>query len=87
MKAFLKNLFSRLTAWVHGMFSQDNGIPSSVRVLMFGWHTPAILVWTGLSIYHGKMEDVPNGLGFLLGGLTGFKVGQKFGEVQLTPPA
>ena len=87
MKAKLFALLARISPWLHRVLCEDNGNPSAVRFFAFCWHLPAALVWTGLSIYHGHMEPIPDGVGFLLGGLTGLKVGQKFAETKVDPAA
>ena len=66
--------------WLCRFLSQDNGTPSSMRLFVFMWHVPCVLLFTGLTIYHRHFEDIPPVLAELLCGLTGIKAIQKFGE-------
>jgi hypothetical protein len=44
--------------WLAG-FLNDKGIPSSTRLIMLTGTLVPLTVWTGLSIYHLRMESIP----------------------------
>lgn len=77
MKAFFSNLFARLTGWVKKLLSEDNGNPSSIRLVMFGWHLAAMLVWIVVSFAHMEMAHVNQGILAVLALVSGTKVAQK----------
>lgn len=44
--------------WLAG-FLQEKGGPSSTRLIMLAGTLVPLTVWTGLSIYHLRMESIP----------------------------
>lgn len=85
MMPLLSHLGNRFAAWIRAVLCEDNGNPSSMRVVLMLWHASVCAVWTGLSVYRREIVPIHDSVLALLGGLTGMKLGQKF--VETKPPA
>ena len=85
MKALFLKLWAKLGPWVHRLLSEDNGNPSSMRLIMVGWHGIVALVWATLSIHGGTMVPLDPSIVETLGMTIAGKFGQKFGETKVDP--
>ena len=86
MKALALKLWARLGPWLRGVLSENNGTPSSSRVLMLGWHVLVAGVWLADCWIHRHMAAIDNTVLVLLGIVGGQKVANKFAEPD-GPPA
>ena len=66
--------------WLQKVLSQDNGVPSSVRLVLLGWNAVVIIVWLTLCACRHTMVDIQPGVLEALAIANGAKVVQKFGE-------
>ena len=87
MKAFLSNLLGRLPAWLHKLLSEDNGNPSSMRLVMVAWHVTVGAVWAFLCVHSGMMVPLDASIVQTLGMTLAAKFGQKFTEAKAPAPA
>ncbi len=82
----MKALLQKLWPWLHRCCSENNGMPSSSRVLMFGWHGLVAVVWLVDSAVHHRMAGIEGTVLAFLGMVSGAKVINKFGEPNGPPP-
>ena len=83
MTPLLASLGNRLAAWLRRVLSEDNGNPSSVRLVLVGWHVLVGVVWAYLCVRAGKMVPLDASVVQTLAMTLAAKFGQKFTEAKV----
>jgi len=72
--------------FIMSILGGTSGKPSSMRAAFLLWATGVLISWSVVSIKTGAFQDIPDNVMYILLGLAGGKVWQRFGEHKEEPP-